>query len=175
MLQRPDIVHLLMDTLYSEGSQDTYLRQNALGALQKFSLRKAAQNTMIHCDLVRWIVQCLALNGQAQHSPDLANGELSDYSLEYVTALLMNLSLRTSGKDMCERLAPDYNIVKVLSDMMEHENLQVRTHVNGTLYSILTRSSLKALANQLGMADILQYLMQNCDDTLQRQIAYIYN
>lgn len=40
---------------------------------------------------------------------------------------------------MCERLPEGLNIVKVLSDMMEHENLQVRTHVNGTLYSILTR------------------------------------
>lgn len=76
---------------------------------------------------------------------------------------------------MCEQLAPDLNIVKVLSDMMEHENLQVRTHVNGTLYSILTRYSLKQQANQIGMADILQYLMQNSDETLQRQIQYIYN
>jgi LisH domain-containing protein ARMC9 len=68
---------------------------------------------------------------------------LSDYSLEYATALLMNLSLRTKGKDMCERLPEGLNIIKVLSEMMEHENLQVRTHVNGTLYSILTRQSLK--------------------------------
>jgi len=52
----------------------------------------------------------------------------------------MNLSLRTKGKDKCEEQA---NILKVLSDMMEHENLQVRTHVNGTLYSILTRQKLK--------------------------------
>ena len=87
---------------------------------------------MIQCDMVRWVVQCVAMSQAGE-------AELSDYSLEYATALLMNLSLRNSGKDMCERLAPHFNIVKVLSDMMEHENLQVRTHVNGTLYSILTR------------------------------------
>lgn len=68
----------------------------------------------------------------------------------------MNLSLRTRGKDKCEEQA---NILKVLSDMMEHENLQVRTHVNGTLYSILTRQKLKQQANALGMQEILQYLM----------------
>lgn len=27
---------------------------------------------------------------------------LSDYSIEYATALLMNLSLRSAGKDKCE-------------------------------------------------------------------------
>ena len=65
--------------------------------------------------------------------------------MEYATALLMNLSLRNRGKDECEKLATEQqvNILKVLSDMMEHDNLQVRTHVNGTLYSILTRQSLK--------------------------------
>lgn len=63
--------------------------------------------------------------------------------MEYATALLMNLSLRNRGKDECEKLTQSVNILKVLSDMMEHENLQVRTHVNGTLYSILTRPNLK--------------------------------
>lgn len=63
--------------------------------------------------------------------------------MEYATALLMNLSLRSRGKDECEKLMTQVNILKVLSDMMEHENLQVRTHVNGTLYSILKRDSLK--------------------------------
>lgn len=61
--------------------------------------------------------------------------------MEYATALLMNLSLRNRGKDECEKLVTEQqiNVLKVLSDMMEHDNLQVRTHVNGTLYSILTR------------------------------------
>ena len=33
---------MLIETLYTEGSEDSYLRQNALGTLQKFSLRKGA-------------------------------------------------------------------------------------------------------------------------------------
>lgn len=88
---------------------------------------------MIEGGVIAWIVQIL------KSSQDY----LSDYSMEYATALLMNLSLRNRGKDECEKLAPQINILKVLSDMMEHDNLQVRTHVNGTLYSILTRQSLK--------------------------------
>lgn len=42
LCQKKNIVHLLVETLYSEGNQDSYLRQNALGALQKFSLRRHA-------------------------------------------------------------------------------------------------------------------------------------
>jgi hypothetical protein len=67
---------------------------------------------------------------------------LSEYSLEYTTALLMNLSLRVQGKNKCEDM-PKNSVLKVLSELVEHENMVVRTHVNGTLYSILTRKSLK--------------------------------
>mmetsp|Transcript_24304 Transcript_24304/g.32560 ORF Transcript_24304/g.32560 Transcript_24304/m.32560 type:complete len:90 (+) Transcript_24304:861-1130(+) len=88
---------------------------------------------MIEGGVIAWIVQIL------KASQDY----LSDYSMEYATALLMNLSLRNRGKDECEKLMDQVNILKVLSDMMEHENLQVRTHVNGTLYSVLTRPLLK--------------------------------
>lgn len=64
----------------------------------------------------------------------------------------MNLSLRADGKNKCESIP---EILVVLNELIESENLQVRTHVNGTLYSILTRISLKHQANQLGMATML--------------------
>lgn len=88
---------------------------------------------MIQGDIVPWILNLLANNLIS----------LSDYTLEYATALLMNLSLRSKGKDVCERQPA---VVQILSQLMEHDNLQVRTHVNGTLYSILTRKSLKEQA-----------------------------
>jgi LisH domain-containing protein ARMC9 len=46
---------------------------------------------------------------------------LSDYSIEYATALLMNLSLRAAGKDKCED--PGIELLNVLNDLVEHENL----------------------------------------------------
>lgn len=39
LLQRTDLVEILVQILHSENA-DTSLRQNALGTLQKFSLRK---------------------------------------------------------------------------------------------------------------------------------------
>jgi len=69
----------------------------------------------------------------------------------------MNLSLRNAGKDKCEE--PNIFLLKVLHDLVEHENLQVRTYVNGTLYSIFTRKKLREEAKEMGMQDVLQYLM----------------
>jgi hypothetical protein len=94
---------------------------------------------------------------------------LSEYSLEYTTALLMNLSLRIQGKNKCEEM-PKNIVLQVLSELVEHENMVVRTHVNGTLYSILTRKSLKMQARALGMIEMLTYLMDNSDEQLKKQI-----
>ena len=162
LLQRKDIVQTLVASLFGEGKSDSYLRQNALGTLQKFSLRKEAQNQMIQFDVVRWIVETVRAELDS----------LSDYTLEYATALLMNLSLRAEGKNKCEQI-PD--VLAVLTELVESDNMQVRTHVNGTLYSLLTRPALKNQALQLGVKEMLEVLMQSSDEQFQRQIQYILN
>lgn len=91
LLQKPDLVEVLVRILNNENA-DTSLRQNVLGTLQKFSLRKRPQTIMIQLDMIKWIAIILANEGN----------QLSDYSIEYATALLMNLSLRAAGKDKCE-------------------------------------------------------------------------
>ena len=107
---------------------------------------------MIQLDMIKWISTILKEEGD----------QLSDYSIEYATALLMNLSLRSSGKDKCED--PEIELLKVLNNLVEHDNLQVRTYVNGTLYSIFTRLKLREEAKLLGMPYVLQYLMNQSDD-----------
>lgn len=42
--------------------------------------------------MIKWIAGVLKRESET----------LSDYSIEYATALLMNLSLRPAGKDKCE-------------------------------------------------------------------------
>jgi hypothetical protein len=116
---------------------------------------------MIQLDMIKWIANVLKNEGD----------QLSDYSIEYATALLMNLSLRAAGKDKCED--PSVELLKVLNDLVEHDNLQVRTYVNGTLYSIFTRRRLREEAKELGMPEVLQYLMQQSDEQFKRQIQYI--
>jgi len=100
---------------------ETLLRQDALGALQKFSLRRRPQDIMIQLDVIQWLVYTINLELYS----------MSDYSLEYSTALLMNLSLRTLGKSKCEEIKAD--LLELLINMMDHSNDSVRTYVNGIL------------------------------------------
>jgi hypothetical protein len=157
LLRQDGLVLLLCSILQSEKS-DNPLRRNTLGALQKFSLRSKPQNDMIDAGLIEWIVTELQ---------DIDN--LSDYSIEYGTALLMNLSLRTAGKLHAENVP----ILQVVNSLLEIDNMQVRTYVNGTLYSVLTRPVLKENARAMGMEEILKSAMEHADETFARQIQYI--
>lgn len=51
------------------------------------SCRRQVQSIMIQCGFVDWLIKVL-------EEPEL----LTDYSLEYSVALLMNLCLRSAGK-----------------------------------------------------------------------------
>ena len=82
----------MLDTIFAvllNEKSETAIRQQAIVAIQKFSLRAKCQTKMIEMDMIKYIVYCL-------------NNELnsmSETTLEYTTALLMNLSLRKIGKD----------------------------------------------------------------------------
>ncbi len=159
LLAKPDLVVSLCKLLTLENADST-ARQNALGTLQKLSLRRQPQNTMIDADIIAWLARMLS-----------EVDSLSQYSVEYGTALLMNLSLRTAGKGKCAE--PDIAILDVLSQLMESDSLQVRTYVNGTLYSILVRAPLKEKAREIGLPESLEALIEHSDGTLARQINYI--
>ena len=59
LLAQPDLVPNLCALLSVEAA-DTIGRQNTLGALQKLSLRRAPQNSMIDCGVIAWLVEVLA-------------------------------------------------------------------------------------------------------------------
>lgn len=52
------LVQLLLNVLLGEKG-DTPLRQNALGALQKFSLHRKPQTIMIEGGIIKWIINTL--------------------------------------------------------------------------------------------------------------------
>lgn len=95
---------------------DTSLRQNLLGTLQKLSLRRITQSAVIDLGGVEYLFELLA---------DYEN--LSEYSLEYGTALMMNLCLRSKGKRVCAK--DPGKTLKLLKELIESENLQVRSFV----------------------------------------------
>ena len=78
---------------------------------------------MIDNGLIEWLVKVLE-----------DNDSLSDYTLEYSVALLMNLCLRTSGKKRC--MSNANQTLKVLSDLLGHDNQEVCNIHNGGFYKL---------------------------------------
>ncbi|KAM9231112.1 LOW QUALITY PROTEIN: lisH domain-containing protein ARMC9 [Leptosomus discolor] len=157
--QNPTLLQMLEERLKAE-DKDSLTWENVLGALQKFSLRRALQSAMIKDGLIFWLVDVLA-------DTDC----LSDYTLEYSVALLMNLCLRSAGKKMCARMAN--HVLKVLSDLLGHENHEIQPYVNGALYSILANPSVREEARAMGMEEILRCFIKEGNAEMIRQIEFI--
>uniref|UniRef100_A0A667WYA6 LisH domain-containing protein ARMC9 n=1 Tax=Myripristis murdjan TaxID=586833 RepID=A0A667WYA6_9TELE len=153
------LVKLLTETLRKE-DEDPLTRKNVLVALQKLSLRRSQQTAMIADELIGWLVD------------ELQDSDcLSDYTLEYSVSLLMNLCLRTKGKRKCAESAK--HVLKVLTDLLGHENHQIRPYVNGALYSILSIPSVRQEAREMSVEEILCCYSKEENPELNRQIEFI--
>ncbi|XP_015337022.2 lisH domain-containing protein ARMC9 isoform X1 [Marmota marmota marmota] len=159
LAQNTKVLRMLEGRLKEE-DKDVITRENILGALQKFSLRRPLQTAMIRDGLIFWLIDILK-------DPDC----LSDYTLEYAVALLMNLCLRSAGKNMCAKVAG--LVLKVLSDLLGHENHEIQPYVNGALYSILSIPSIREEARAMGMEDILRCFIKEGNAEMIRQIEFI--
>nr|XP_055235723.1 lisH domain-containing protein ARMC9 isoform X3 [Gorilla gorilla gorilla] len=159
LAQNTKVLQMLEGRLKEE-DKDIITRENVLGALQKFSLRRPLQTAMIQDGLIFWLVDVLK-------DPDC----LSDYTLEYSVALLMNLCLRSTGKNMCAKVAG--LVLKVLSDLLGHENHEIQPYVNGALYSILSVPSIREEARAMGMEDILGCFIKEGNAEMIRQVEFI--
>ncbi|XP_022090027.1 lisH domain-containing protein ARMC9-like isoform X3 [Acanthaster planci] len=154
-----NLVSILQMALQSE-DKDPITRENVLGALQKLSLKRHLQTSMINAGIIKWLISVLE-----------DSDSLSDYTLEYSVALLMNLCLRTAGKTKC--ISDKANILKVLSDLLGHEDQEIRPYVNGTLYSILSVQEIREEAKAMGMEETLKCFIKEDTPEMNRQIHFI--
>ncbi|KAI8907350.1 hypothetical protein EDD86DRAFT_227980 [Gorgonomyces haynaldii] len=154
--------HLVGDMVHALklDKTDTPFRQNILGALQKLSLRRNAQSAMNDLQMVSYLVDILQ---------DLE--DLSEYSIEYGAALLMNLCLRSKGKQEACQNPP--KILKTLNQLIEHDNSQVKTYVNGCLYSLFSDEYIREEGKKIGMEEQLMYMKQFSDEQLSKQIDFV--
>ena len=153
-------IDVLIDLLKTEKG-DTKVRRRSLGILQNLSLRKKPQLIMIKSGLVDTCFRIL----------DKEKNSLCAYSLDYFTALLMNLCLRKEGREACENI--DLNIFEVLDSLLQFESNQVRTFVNGILFSILTSPKLKQKIRESQFLDKLRTLKERVQKRFQKQIDCI--
>lgn len=153
-------IEVLIEILKAEQG-DTKVRRRSLGILQNLSLRKKPQLIMIKNGLV---VTCFTILDKEKNS-------LCAYSLDYFAALLMNLCLRKEGREQCEII--ELNIFDILDNLLQFESNQVRTFVNGILFSILTSPKLKQKIKETQFLDKLRALKERVQKRFQKQIDCI--
>lgn len=66
-----------------------------------------------------------------------------------------------------------HQTLKVLSDLLGHENQEIRPYVNGALYSILAIPSIREEAKAMGMEEILRCFIKDDQPDMNRQIEFI--
>lgn len=54
--------------------------------------------------------------------------------------------------------------------VLEHPNQQVRTYVNGTLYSLLSNRRIQMHANEMQLDKVLKALLNISDDKFKKQL-----
>ena len=160
LLSKSNIIDYIFKCMISENI-DTPLRQNCLGALQKFSLRNEAQNKLIELNVIHYLIDIFMFQAN----------NLSDYTIEYGLALLMNLSLRKEGKEKFEALGE--KIINILIKFLKYENIQILTCINGMLYSLIKKEKIKKLAIEFGIGAVLEELKKLKNEKINKQVDYI--
>ncbi|KAJ3275665.1 LisH domain-containing protein armc9 [Terramyces sp. JEL0728] len=160
LVNESTMVYSIIESLKEE-KFDSVFRQSLLGTLQKLSLRRLAQSKMNHAGMVSYLINML--HGLSS---------LSEYSIEYGTALFMNLCLRSQGKrEACT--SPELTL-KVLTALIDHSNIQVKTYVNGCLYSLFADPKMREYGQSIGMESQLKCLKQTADESLDEEVEEDY-
>jgi hypothetical protein len=147
--------------ILKEEKDDSKIRRRSLGILQNLSLRKKPQTIMIKNKLVE---TCFDILNREKDS-------LCGYSLDYFTALLMNLCLRKEGREICESM--ELNVLDVLENLLLFESNQVRTFINGILFSILSSKIIKKRAKETHFLERLSKIKDQMQERFQKQIEFI--
>jgi len=152
------VVKGLMQHLSTKGNTEL----QAIVALQRLSLRRPLQICMVEHGMIEWTLS--ELNAGATQ-----NAFLSDITLEFGSALLMNLALRTVGKERMEHT----KALEILVPLVDHSNAQVRTQANGTIYSLLSSPACHTAAKKCGLENILRRVMKDEDEIHVKQVEYL--
>ena len=160
LLAKNTLIEDIVKCMIAEKS-DTELRQNCLGAIQKFTLRNQPQNKLIELNVIHYLVDIFT--NQYDY--------LSDYSKEYGLALLMNLSLRKEGKEKFEAVGE--KIIKILIKFLNYDNIQILTCINGMLYSLVKKKKIRELVKNYGIEQKLNDLKKYNNEHINKQIKYI--
>lgn len=156
-----ELVERLISIIKTE-DEDTEQRRNALGILQKISLQPRNQTLMVDENLVDRIISVI---GSKLPS-------LSDYSLEYFLALLMNLILNPKGLAIFEN-QDNLSCLDMLLSLLKDCSQAIRHFINGIIYSLLVSGRIKQYFIEMNLKSIITQNYDDLDDIFKQQVDFI--
>lgn len=160
-------------------AQRSLQHMHCLAVLQRLSLRGRLQSKMIQLGALDVVLKLLQSIKKPEADPHswcrLGPGEgpeTPDFSIEFTSALLMNLTLRSAGRRRCGELGA----YAILVGLIEHPNAQVRTHINGTLYTLLGVKAIRSEAQKRGAEVVFRSALERVapeNELLQRQLEFL--
>lgn len=156
----PDLLLSLQDHVLQSKNSDSVTRNMMLGVLQKLSLRRNLQLNMIEKGMIEWLVFTLE-----------RVKELDSYCLEYSTALLMNLCLTVSGRNVCKTMLN--RVLHLFINLLNFNNVEILPYVNGGLFSLLTDSEIRKKAQEMNLEDALEKAKSQMNLDSSRQVDYV--
>nr|XP_060477463.1 lisH domain-containing protein ARMC9 [Panthera onca] len=163
LAQTTRVLRMLEERLKEE-DEDVVTRENILGALQKFSLR---------CEVPVVVSSRAPRQGPARGwivSQATSGVEMHTCTSEFRHVMFCSVVF-SEGKNMCAKVAG--LVLKVLSDLLGHENHEIQPYVNGALYSILSIPSIREEARAMGMEYVLRCFIKEGNAEMVRQIEFI--
>jgi hypothetical protein len=161
LIQNKELIEILINCILNL-EIDTEELQNAVGILQKLSLKVEAQDLMVSKGIIKALFIVL----------DNKRGLMSEYTLEYALALLMNLSLNPKAKIIIEEDV-ELNYIKTLMELWEDCPSSIHHFLNATIYSFLWSSRIQEKAREIDLIPKLQKDMDRFDQNIKIQIDYI--
>ncbi|KAJ3395434.1 LisH domain-containing protein armc9 [Lobulomyces angularis] len=160
------IVACLIDVLLEEGLIDSNYKQNILGTLQKLSLRRFAQSIIIKHNVIPHLMEILKYSN-SEH-------QFSDYTVEFSTALLMNLNLRSAGRDAIFNQKKGKEIIKILINLLRNsENDKIKSFCLSIFYNLFLENRFLTLGRDCGVERVLEDVKDDLDECFFRQCSFV--
>ena len=160
LLNKETLVNLVLKTLFIEKNKSS-LCQICLSLLQKLSLRKSAQVSMIKHDMIKWIVKVFKRE----------IGGVDEEMIEFCTGIMMNLSVRSAAKEKFEEIEGE--ILNAVVKCLNLKNGNITKYAHCLLYTLLSYGSFRVSAKKMGLDRLLKNLRSKCEENLIKQIDLI--
>ena len=105
--------------------------------------------------------------------------QLSEYTVEYSVSLLMNLCMRSAGKQACIDLFGGGHVIagrrtlSLLSELIKYDNHLVKTYAVSAIYSLISDHMLRSEARDIGLIQALESVKDDLNERFARQIEVV--